>query len=155
MDINTINNVDLIPIESLYQIMLELNIKDLSSLCLSNKSFMSICKDPYFWVKKLEHDKVIDLIIPKEGITVKYLDSNYYMIPTFKVELLDNKIKITRYIGTLDLFVSAYRRRNQLLDIFRRYLNGGMIVIDPNEVLDEAKVDYLLRKGSITKSQRY
>lgn len=49
--------------ENWWQIALNLQIKDLFSLCNTNRSLTFICGDPYFWRQRLEQDYP-DLIIP-------------------------------------------------------------------------------------------
>jgi len=47
-----------LPTELLVDILLELDIKNLSSTCLTSKGLYSICNDPRFWIAKFKHDNL-------------------------------------------------------------------------------------------------
>lgn len=71
--------MDLLPLELKYQILLNVDLETLDSLCQTDKSNYDICKDQQFWIDKIKHDFRLDM---REYFKYSYFD------PYFQYRLL-------------------------------------------------------------------
>ena len=74
--------------DTLMEIAIHLNIKDLENLCQTNQLFLNICSDPHFWSKKYNqdnlplslknnikiNDQIKDYIATKNTVTLLWLN---------------------------------------------------------------------------------
>ena len=78
-----------LPSETLLQILLDTDTKDLINICSSNSEINAICKADYFWRLKLQRDYQIDIIpdnmSPREYYMWWYIPKS---IPVFSGEIV-------------------------------------------------------------------
>lgn len=74
-------NIDKLPPDLLKKYILELSYDDILNLCITNKKFSNICKDPYFWRNKIRND------FPDEDIPEIDIENEPYKFKA-KYELL-------------------------------------------------------------------
>lgn len=99
--------MDSIPIELKYQILLNLDYRDIERMCQVDKNFNNICKDKHFWTQKAKVDFGDDALIFPDKFTspmVAYLELySQYHLPTNCEKYLSIKGCMVRAIEDKDL----------------------------------------------------
>jgi hypothetical protein len=143
--------------EILEQILINLDVKNIKSVCQTDKYVYEFCKDGRFWVAKMNHDFKREDMLPSDYFKNRdvYLENTY---ENFKTYVIDEPSELFKHImrsksASVDWLLKYYklggRDVDDLINLMNRYImtSGSGGTCYPDEKSQLALLEHLIELG--------
>lgn len=125
-----------------YNILLQMNIKDIKKIFKINSIVYGILQDKYFWIKKFENDK---LSIPSKIDPQNMYEWIRLYIAVIKARVFINTI--LTYDMPFDIYIDFYSHLNEIFSKYINYINKPIfprLIISTDTFLLDNQDEYIV-----------